>query len=228
MSADEEFEETVTHGEGGQEEGAAVAAGAPGGARGETPSGSPWWKEWCARIGAGEEGLDATRTTLALQLQAQDHAERLARDARAERVAVSAAQQAAYDTQLALRDRQIEDLRREFKALKDQEEDREPEHREFCPRSLENPFGIVVGSERSGTKAEPSLWHYGGEKAFSYLEENGGKEFYNFQCLESAAEAMFDVLAHLKVTFPIVIEKVNPDGLVDEADPAYVAERELS
>jgi hypothetical protein len=105
MSADEEFEETVTHGEGGQEEGAAVAAGAPGGARGETPSGSPWWKEWCARIGAGEEGLDATRTTLALQLQAQDHAERLARDARAERVAVSAAQQAAYDTQLALRDR---------------------------------------------------------------------------------------------------------------------------
>ena len=35
MSADEEFEETVTHGEGGQEEGAAVAVGAPGGAETE-------------------------------------------------------------------------------------------------------------------------------------------------------------------------------------------------
>ena len=160
MSADEEFEETVTHGEGGQEEGAAVAAGAPGGARGETPSGSPWWKEWCARIGAGEEGLDATHTTLALQLQAQDHAERLARDARAERVAVSAAQQAAYDTQLALRDRQIEDLRREFKALKDQEEDREPEHREFCPRSLENP---LVRNRR----AMAEMWH--AETALDFL-----------------------------------------------------------
>ena len=82
MSADEEFEETATHGEGGQEEGAAVAVGAPGGAQGETPSGSPWWEVWCDRIGAGEEGLDATRTNLALQLQAQDHAERLARAAR--------------------------------------------------------------------------------------------------------------------------------------------------
>ena len=71
MSADEEFEETVSHGEGGQEEGAAVAAGAPGGARGETPSGSPWWAVWCDRIGAGEEGLDATRTNLALQLPAR-------------------------------------------------------------------------------------------------------------------------------------------------------------
>jgi hypothetical protein len=29
MSADDEFEEAVTHGEGGQEEGAAVAVGAP-------------------------------------------------------------------------------------------------------------------------------------------------------------------------------------------------------
>ena len=46
-------------------------------AEGQTPAGSPWWKAWCERIGAGETGLDATRTTLALQLQAQDHAERL-------------------------------------------------------------------------------------------------------------------------------------------------------
>ena len=140
-------------------------------AEGETPAGSPWWKAWCERIGAGETGLDATRTTLALQLQAQDHAERLAREAREAGAAQFAAQEAGYARQLALRDQQIADLQREFKALKDQEEDKEPEHREFSPRSLDNPFGVVVGSERAGKKAEPCLRHYGSEKAFAYLEE---------------------------------------------------------
>jgi len=146
MSADEEFEETATHGERGQEEGAAVAVGAPGGAQGETPSGSPWWEVWCDRIGAGEEGLDATRTNLALQLQAQDHAERLARAAREERLQQAAAQEVAYARQLALRDQQISDLQREFKALKDQEDDKEPEHREFCPRSLWGPTRGLVST----------------------------------------------------------------------------------
>ena len=41
-----------------------------------------WWQTWCDRIGAREENLDATRTTLALQLQ-----ERLAAVVRQERSA---------------------------------------------------------------------------------------------------------------------------------------------
>ena len=67
MSADEEFEETATHGEGGQEEGAAVAVGAPGGAQGETPSGRTFaagLRWFCGRVKAqvaarlaGEPGL---------------------------------------------------------------------------------------------------------------------------------------------------------------------------
>ena len=131
--ADEVFEDPLTEPEGGGAVGTASPAPAPE-PQGETASASPWWQQWCVRIGAGEEGLDPTRTTLALQLQAQDHAEKLAREARAAQLAASAAQQAAYERQLALRDQQIADLQRDFKALKDQEEDKEPEHREFCPR----------------------------------------------------------------------------------------------
>ena len=224
--AEDVFEDPLLEPEGGGAVGTASPTPAPE-PQGETASASPWWQQWCVRIGAGEEGLDPTRTTLALQLQAQDHAEKLAREARAAQLAASAAQQAAYERQLALRDQQIADLQRDFKALKDQEDDKEPEHREFCPRSAENPFGVVVGSERAGAKAEPCLRHYGSEKAFAYLEENGGKDFYNFQCLESAAEGLFDVIDHVRTTFPVVIAKVNPEGAVDETDPGYIAEREL-
>ena len=192
---------------------------------------SPWWALWCERIGAGEQGLDATRTALAFQLQAQAHAEKLAEAAQAERVASAAAQQAAFETQLALRDLKFAELEGELKSLRDKEDDKEPEHREFSPRAADNPFGVVVGSERKGKKAEPCLRHYSAEKAYAYLEENGGKppgkDFYNFQVIESAAEALFDVVEHLKLTFPIVVAKVNPKGSVDELDPAYIAEREL-
>ena len=192
---------------------------------------SPWWALWCERIGAGEQGLDATRTALAFQLQAQAHTEKLAEAARAERVASAAAQQAAFETQLALRDLKFAELEGELKSLRDKEDDKEPEHREFSPRAADNPLGVVVGSERKGKKAEPCLRHYSAEKAYAYLEENGGKppgkDFYNFQVIESAAEALFDVVEHLKLTFPVVVAKVNPKGSVDELDPTYIAEREL-
>ena len=90
--AEDVFEDPLLEPEGG---GAAGPGGPVPEPQGETASASPWWKQWCARIGAGEEGLDPTRTTLALQLQAQDHAEKLAREARAAQLAASAAQQAA-------------------------------------------------------------------------------------------------------------------------------------
>ena len=227
-SEDEVFEEVAEIGAGA---GGSAAAPSPEPEGQTAAEASPWWQTWCDRIGAGEENLDATRTTLALQLQAQAHAERLAAAARRERSASSAAQQVAFEQQLALRDAKFAELERELKALRDQEEDKEPENREFCPRAADNPFGVVVGSERSGKKAEPCLRHYAAEKAFAFLEENGGKapdkDFYNFQVIESAAEALFDVVEHLKLTFPVVIKKVNPAGSVDENDPAYVAEREL-
>eukprot|EP01052_Picozoa_sp_SAG31_P028252 SAG31_NODE_2712_length_5208_cov_1.414563_3_plen_117_part_00 len=89
---------------------------------------------------------------------------------------------------------------------------------------MDNPFGIVVGSERKGPKAEPQLRFYPSEKAFAYLEEKGGKDFYNFQALESAAEGLYDVREALKLTFPVVVEKLNPSGTTDESDPQYVAE----
>ena len=70
-------------------------------------------------------------------MQAQAHAEKLAEAARAERVASAAAQQAAFDTQLALRDQKFAELESELKALRDKEEDKVPEHREFRPRAAD-------------------------------------------------------------------------------------------
>ena len=216
-SDEEEFaevRETATP-EGGAQGGQEPAPSPEPAPQGQTAeNASPWWTDWLERIGLGEQGLDGTRTALALQLQAQSHVEKLVADARSERVASAAAQQAAFETQLALRDQKFAELEGELKALRDKEEDKEPEHREFCPRAADNPFGVVVGSERSGKKAEPCLRHYSAEKAYAYLEENGGKppgkDFYNFQVIESAAEALFDVVEHLKLTFPVVVAKVNP------------------
>ena len=47
--------------------GAGVSVGEPSPEReGKTAAkASPWWQTWCDRIGAGEENLDATRTSLA-------------------------------------------------------------------------------------------------------------------------------------------------------------------
>ena len=64
----------------------------------------------------------------------------------------------------------------------------------------------MSGAERAGSKAEPQLRFYNTEKAFVFLEEKGDKAFYNFQVLESAAEALFDVLEALKLNFPWVVE----------------------
>ena len=65
-----------------------------------------------------------------------------------------------------------------------------------------------------GTQGRKCLRHCSGEKAYAYLEENGGKppgkDFYNFQVIESAAEALFDIVEHLKLTFPVVVAKLNP------------------
>ena len=46
------------------------------------------------------------------------------------------AQQATFEQQLALRDPNFADLERELKALRGQEEDKEPENREFCPADI--------------------------------------------------------------------------------------------
>ena len=195
----------------------------------EEAAGVPWWKAVCDDIAAGRP-VEVVRASLAAQQQAQEFAreERLA----AERAAQSRTDVEAQNSQslfaaLESRDRRIADLEISLQGLKDAKDDLEPEHREFVARALDNPFGVVTGSERTGPKGEPQLWHYASEKAFVFLEDKGGKDFYNFQALESAAEALYDVIGSLKATFPSVVEKLNPDGATDENDPQYIAEREL-
>ena len=66
------------------------------------------------------------------------------------------------------------------------EEDTEPAHREYVPRSKKNPFG-GSGAAREDAAAEPAMRFYNDEVAFEWLETRGGKDFHNFQALESAA-----------------------------------------
>ena len=195
----------------------------------EPAAAEAWWVEVVHKIIAGDK-VPAALASLATQEKAQHFAreERLAAEAastvRADKE--SASNQALLNA-LASRDQQLAELRQEVQAIKDKKDDPEPEHREFVSRAVDNPFGVVVGSERAGSKAEPQLRFYPTEKAFSYLEDQGGKDFHNFQVLESSAEALFDIVGSLKNIFPVVIAKVNPDGAVDETDPQYIAEREL-
>ena len=195
----------------------------------EPAAAEAWWVEVVHKIIAGDK-VPAALASLATQEKAQHFAreERLAAEAastvRADKE--SASNQALLNA-LASRDQQLAELRHEVQAIKDKKDDPEPEHREFVSRAVDNPVGVVVGSERAGSKAEPQLRFYPTEKAFSYLEDKGGKDFHNFQVLESSAEALFDIVGSLKNIFPVVIAKVNPDGAVDETDPQYIAEREL-
>ena len=195
----------------------------------EAEAEAPWWAAVVEDIAAGRQ-VDAMRAGLAVQQQQQDFA-------RAERLAAESAARARSDIEvqssqaliaaLESRDRRIADLERNLQDLKDAKDDPEPEHREFVVRAVDNPFGVVTGSERAGAKAEPQLRHYTSEKAFVFLEDKGGKDFYNFQALESSAEALYDVVEALKQTFPVVVEKINLEGETDETSPQYVAEREL-
>jgi len=190
---------------------------------------APWWEAVCEDIVAGRQ-VDAVRAGLAVQQQSQAFAreERLAAEKAAQdRAGVEAQSGQALIAALESRDQRIADLEKSIQGLKDAKDDPEPEHREFVVRAVDNPFGVVTGSERAGSKAEPQLRHYVSEKAFVFLEDKGGKDFHNFQVLESAAEALYDVIDGLKTTFPTVITKLNPDGVTDENDPQYIAEREL-
>ena len=94
----------------------------------------------------------------------------------------------------------------------------------IVPRAKSNPFG-AAGIVREGDEAEPQLRVYGEEVAFKYTELKGGKDFHNFQALESAAEAIFDIKEELISLFPFVIEKVNPEGREDNEE--YEVERRL-
>eukprot|EP01050_Picozoa_sp_SAG11_P010772 SAG11_NODE_1100_length_5869_cov_8.279896_1_plen_295_part_00 len=188
-----------------------------------------WWEEVCRDIAAGRS-VDAVRAGLAVQQQAQAYAteERLAAEAAAKELAAERSAAEGHLLQaLETRDRRIADLESNLQKLVEAKDDPEPEHREFCARAANNPFGTVSGAERAGSKAEPQLRFYNTEKAFVFLEEKGDKAFYNFQVLESAAEALFDVTEALKLNFPLVVEKVNPEGEVDEESPQYAVEREL-
>ena len=49
--------------------------------------------------------------------------------------------------------------------------------------------GLLVYKDAA---AEPALRFYNDEVAFKWIEGKGGKDFHNFQALESAAEALFD------------------------------------
>ena len=64
-SEDEVFEEVAETGAGA---GGSAAAPSPEPEGQTAAEASPWWQTWCDRIAAGEENLDATRTTLAAGL----------------------------------------------------------------------------------------------------------------------------------------------------------------
>ena len=186
---------------------------------------TPWWESVCTELAAGR-AVDPTRAGLVVQLQAQHFASEAAS---ARHTVEEGWQVEKLLIALESRDRKIADLEQSLKEIKLGTEDPETQHREFVPRASTNPFGLIVGAERAGPRAEPQLRHYSSdsEKAFGYLEDKGGKEFYNFQCLESAAEALWDVIEHLRVCFPQTVAKLNPDASVDATDPAYAAEVEL-
>lgn len=193
-----------------------------------------WVLELIARVGAGEalNANDKARLPVALQLQAQHHATALQAqaEAAAAKVARAQSQQSAeilkqLHAVQASSTKEIAAVKAELEAVKrGKEEDLEPEHREFVPRAKGNPFG-VTGTTREGDEAEPQLRAYGEEVAFKYIELKGGKDFHNFQALESAAEAIFDIKEELISLFPFVVEKVNPDGR--EESEAYEVERRL-
>ena len=114
----------------------------------------PWWKAVCDDIAAGRP-VEAVRASLAAQQQAQEFAreERLAAERAAQsRADVEAQNSASLFAALESRDRRIADLEISLQGLKDAKDDPEPEHREFVARALDNPFGVVTGSERTGAK----------------------------------------------------------------------------
>ena len=109
---------------------------------------------------------------------------------------------------------------------KGKEEDTEPAHREYVPRSKKNTFG-GLSAAREDAAAEPALRFYNDEVAFKWIETKGGKDFYNFQALESTAEALFDLIDSIATLFPHVVDKINPKKVVDETSAEYQVELAL-
>ena len=138
-----------------------VLAGGGGPKPESAPVEAPWWQEVCEKIAAGDT-VDVVRAGLAVQQQAQHFAreERLSAErATLEQVEAETQRSRTRVTLIAAlesRDRRIGDLERALQDLKDTKDDPEPEHQEFVTRAVDNPFGVVVGGERKGAKAELS------------------------------------------------------------------------
>ena len=206
-----------------------------------------WVTELLDRLAAGDKlnASDAARVPYATQLQQQyfvavqqqkseSAASQLAREAakgQTELAREAAKGQTEILKQLAAVKRQSTDdlaaVRKELDEVrKGKEEDTEPAHREYVPRSKKNPFG-GLSAAREDAAAEPALRFYNDEVAFKWIETKGGKDFYNFQALESTAEALFDLIDSIATLFPHVVEKINPKKVVDETSAEYQVELAL-
>jgi hypothetical protein len=235
------FDDVVGEGEGDEEvvQGEVPAAApSPAGVAAAVaqPAEQEWVEEILGRLAAGESlnAGDQRRAVYAQQLQAQQFSAQ--QQARAEAAAQRVAREAALGQKEVLQQlaavkqasaAEVAALRAELDEVKKgKEEDTEPAFREFVSRSKKNPFG-GPGAAREDAAAEPALRFYTDEVAFKFIESKGGKDFHNFQALESAAEALFDVTEKLQELFPCVVEKVNPDKSVDLESAEHLIEIEL-
>ena len=195
-----------------------------------------WIVELVAKVGGSRKLSEADQLRLPTALQLQNQHAIVVQQAKAEAAAQKVAeQQSARDSEIlkqlsAVKEEsssKIAALEAELAAVKrGKEEDVEPQFREFVERDAKNPFG-GPGTVRGGDDLEPRLRAYPDEVAYKWIESKGGKDFFNFQALESAAEVLFDVRAKFAKLCPFVVETINPDRIEDEADEKYRAEREL-
>lgn len=156
-----------------------------------------WIVELVAKVGASRKLSEADQLRLPTALQLQNQHAIAVQQAKAEAAAQKVAeQQSARDSEIlkqlsAVKEEsssKIAALEAELAAVKrGKEEDVEPQFREFVERDAKNPFG-GPGTVRGGDDLEPRLRAYPDEVAYKWIESKGGKDFFNFQALESAAE----------------------------------------
>ena len=161
-----------------------------------------WIVELVAKVGASRKLSEADQLRLPTALQLQNQHAIAVQQAKAEAAAQKVAeQQSARDSEIlkqlsAVKEEsssKIAALEAELAAVKrGKEEDVEPQFREFVERDAKNPFG-GPGTVRGGDDLEPRLRAYPDEVAYKWIESKGGKDFFNFQALESAAEVLFRI-----------------------------------
>jgi hypothetical protein len=236
-SEEEVYEETTTEATdaaiGG--DGVEPEAEAPSPAPGVAPL-ADWVEELLGRLAAGDRlsASDTARVPYATQLQGQYAARQLqaqaaAAQAATDRAARVTAGQHQRELVAELRKQgsehrqEITALRRELDEVRrGKEEDAEPGHREYVERDSKNPFG-GPGTIREGEELEPTFRTYPNETAYKHVEKRGGKDLINYRCINSTAEALWDLRAKLATLLPFVCEqKLNPERKEDLSEEAKI------